>query len=111
MIFLAGISSTTAFAGEKKKIVEISFKVQGICGMCETKIETAAMELKGVKMADWDKHTKQLKVVYNRKKISENEIHQAMADIGYDTPIAKASDSTYNELPGCCKYREGQKTH
>jgi len=111
LIFLAGITSSQALAGEKKKIIETSFEVQGICGMCETKIETAAMELNGVKMADWDKHTKQLKVVYNSKKISEEEIHQAMAAVGYDTPKAKATDTAYNELPGCCKYRDGQKTH
>jgi len=34
-----------------------------------------------------------------------------MAAVGYDTPKAKATDTTYNELPGCCKYRDGQKTH
>ena len=37
-----------------KKIINTNFKVLGNCGMCEKKIEAAALNLKGVKKAVWD---------------------------------------------------------
>lgn len=111
LIFLAGISNSFSSAGEKKKIIETSFQVEGICGMCETRIEEATMALKGVKLADWDKQSKELKVVYNSKKVSIDEIHKAVAAAGYDTPKVKATKDSYEELPGCCRYRDGLKTH
>ena len=95
----------------KKKVIETTFEVRGACGMCETKIEEGVMLLNGVKLADWDRYKQEIVVVYNSKKISENEIHQAIALLGYDTNLVKATDKNYGDLPGCCKYREGQKVH
>jgi len=94
-----------------KKTVTTSFEVRGRCGMCEEKIEAGVMLLQGVKMVDWDKIEQQITVVYNSKKISEDEIHQSIAALGYDTDKVKAEQSVYDALPGCCKYREGQEVH
>ena len=57
-----------------KKIINTNFKVLGNCGMCEKKIEAAALNLKGVKKAVWDMDLLLLHVNYNSKKVNLSEI-------------------------------------
>ena len=91
-----------------KKIINTNFKVLGNCGMCEKKIEAAALNLKGVKKAVWDIDLLLLHVNYNSKKVNLSEIKQAIADAGYDTETIKTSDKKYNNLHYCCKYDRNQ---
>ncbi len=91
-----------------KKIIDVNFKVLGNCGMCEKKIEAAALDLKGVKKAMWDKDLLLLQVKYNSKKVHLSQIKQAVADAGYDTETIKASNEQYNNLHYCCKYDRNQ---
>ena len=44
--------------------------VDGVCGMCEKRIESNCLATKGIKLADWNKENRMLKVIYNEKKIS-----------------------------------------
>ena len=80
--------------------------VDGVCGMCEKRIESNCLATKGVKLADWNKESKMLKVIYNEKKISMDEIHKKIASIGHDTNLETASEEAYNNLYMCCKYRD-----
>ncbi len=83
-----------------------TFKVGGSCGMCKDRIETTAMSLKGVNNANWNIETKMLHVSFNNDKVTLLDIHKALAIAGHDTELEKAPDDVYNELPGCCLYRE-----
>ena len=78
--------------------------------MCEERIEDAAL-IKGVKMAEWDLETGQIKVVFVSKKVSEMEIHEAIAGAGHDTDKLNASDKAAGNLPECCRYRDGVQKH
>lgn len=110
ILILAVFSFTATFAQKKElTIIEKSFKVDGVCGQCEKRIEASALRVKGVKIADWDKETKDLKVVFNSKKASQESIQLAVSEIGHDTPTAKSDSTTYSKLPGCCRYRDGAK--
>jgi mercuric ion binding protein len=93
--------STVAFS----QTVEAKIKVYGNCTMCKKRIETA-LDTKGVKQASWDPKTKELSIVYNSSKISEQQIHEIVASVGHDTDKVKAKDETYAELPFCCLYRD-----
>jgi copper chaperone CopZ len=95
-----------ALVANAQKKAEISFEVSGVCGMCENRIE-GSLDVSGIIMADWDVETKDLKVAYKTKKISEKDIHQLVADVGHDTDQIKASDEVYANIHGCCKYRDG----
>lgn len=96
------ISFTSVFA---QKTVKSTLKVYGNCGMCKERIETA-LDHTGIKMAKWDPTTKNLEVVYNSKKLSEQQIHELIAAAGHDTEKAKAKDDVYGKLPFCCLYRD-----
>jgi mercuric ion binding protein len=100
---VALISLLLSFTTIKSKDIEASFWVNRDCEMCAKKIETAA-DLKGVKAATYNMDTYMLTVVYNPEKIKIEQIHQAIADAGYDTELIKASNDAYNNLPGCCQY-------
>ncbi len=91
-----------------KKIVNTNFKVLGNCGMCEKKIEAAALSLNGVKKAEWDKELLLLKVKYNSKQVQLFEIKQVVANVGYDTDTFKTTEEKYNNLHYCCKYDRKQ---
>lgn len=89
------------------------FEVKGNCGMCEKTIEKAAKSVDGVTAADWNKKTKVMVVSFDESKTSVKKVQIAIAKVGYDTPLHKASDKVYKALPGCCKYdrTETKKEH
>lgn len=91
------------FAGEKEKAVKDSVAVNGNCAMCKKNIE-AAVDLKGVKWAEWNVEKHMLYVEYLPSKISMDKIQQEIANAGYDTEKYKAPDAAYKKLHACCKY-------
>ena len=101
LVVVALLGITTVFAQTDK--MEI-FRVAGNCDMCEKRIEEAAKSVDGVSSADWDKETKMLGVVFDTLQTGIHKVHIALAEVGHDTEMHKASDEAYFELPGCCKY-------
>ena len=81
-----------------------TFHVDGKCGMCKNRIESAVKEIEGIELANWDVETKELTVRYDASKVKETAIHEKIASVGHDTEKVKAADEVYNSLPGCCKY-------
>jgi len=100
--------SLTSFSQESKKPVSITFRVEGICGMCEKSIESA-LDAKGIVAADYNLDTNIATVTYKPSKISEEQIHKLVTARGYDTDNYRATDEEYNKTHDCCKYREQEK--
>ena len=98
---LLALSITTLMAQTEKKE---EFEVAGNCGMCKTRIEKAAKSVDGVSAAEWDKESKMIKVAFDAGKTDIHKVHLAIAKVGHDTKMHKASDEVYDKLPGCCKY-------
>jgi len=111
-VIIAGFQGVTAYSQNTETKTEQtqtiqqtdSIKVYGNCGMCKKRIEGALKDVKGIQSANWNVDTKMLTVTYNENQVSLNEIHQKIADVGHDTDKAKAKDSVYNNLMGCCQY-------
>lgn len=82
------------------------FSVKGACDMCKQRIETAAKHVNGVQSAQWDKEAQMVHLQYNPQKTSADAISKAIAKAGHDTDKYKAEQAVYDQLPGCCKYRE-----
>lgn len=102
LAFLALLMASNFAFGQQK---ETTFWVNGVCGMCEKRIESALINTPGVKFADWDKESLQVTVAYNSKKITEQKLHEILAGVGHDTQKVRAIEGDYAKLPGCCKYR------
>lgn len=101
------ISVFTLLTSAKAQLVKDKFKVNGNCGMCKKKIETAALG-SGVKSANWDKANQIIEVEYDSKAVDISKVKKAIADAGYDNDAFTASEAVYSELPDCCKYRSAK---
>ena len=106
VIGLLFFSMTSIFAKAAKTE---KIKVYGNCGMCKTRIEKAAKSVQGVTKATWDSEDAMLTVTYNDTKTTTLKIEEAVAKVGHDTDNARASDKTYDALPGCCQYDRPKK--
>ena len=101
IIFLISLNSISQT--KSAKIV-----VDGVCMMCEERIEKKAIDVNGIKLADWNLENRVLKVVYNEKKITICEIHEFLGSIVHDTEKKIASNYAYALLDPCCQYRDLQ---
>lgn len=90
---------------KSKEVVTAVFNVKGNCDECKKRIENA-VDIKGVKLANWDEKAQALTVTYRADKVSEQEIKQAILKSGHDVENEKAADAVYNKLPDCCKFRD-----
>ncbi|WP_300687657.1 TonB-dependent receptor [Chryseobacterium sp.] len=77
------------------------FKVKGNCEMCKTRIESAAKNA-GAKTAVYSIDLQTLTI--ETDKVSTDDILKKVAEAGHDNEKFKASDKTYEGLPGCCHY-------
>lgn len=110
---LMGFSGVALGQGSLKT----EFTAKGCCPMCEDRI-IGALDVSGVRAAEWDQFEQKAIVVYKPKKISEERIQQLVAEAGHDTDRFTASDEAYGDLDACCLYRDGcsgcsehQKSH
>ncbi len=77
------------------------FKVKGNCEMCKERIETTAKKA-GAKTARYSIDIQTLTL--ETKDVSSDEILKKVAEAGHDNEKFKASNDTYEGLPGCCHY-------
>lgn len=93
-------------AAHRESGTTIQFFVDGVCGMCEARIEKAVNQVAGVEASDWDASTRMLTVFVAQEDFDENQLHEAVAKVGHDTEKIKAPDEVYDKLDDCCKYRD-----
>ena len=79
--------------------------VGGSCGMCKRRIETAALSVAGVSSASWELRTRKLTLAFDASQTDLDAIGKVIAEAGHDNDRQKADDAVYNNLHGCCKYR------
>ena len=105
-VIATGCTGTNTNTGESAGAATGMLKAGGLCDMCKTRIEQAAKEVDGVTKAEWDRDTKMLAIEFDSAKTGLEAISKAVAKAGHDTDKDEADDDVYDELPGCCKYRE-----
>ena len=88
----------------------LTLVVPGICDMCKMRIESTAMDVPGVKKAEWDIQTDTL-VLVGSSKMNKQRVADALAKAGYRSDLATADPKGYQKLPACCQYDSGTKKH
>ena len=104
LIFSLALLSAISLNGQSK-FNTTSIEVDGLCGMCEKRIENAAY-IKGVKKADWSQETHLLDLIYNSSKVDEAAIIAAINEAGHDVKNHPATDEQYVNIHGCCRFRD-----
>jgi mercuric ion binding protein len=101
IFMLAGIGTYA-----QNKNAKATMEVDGICLMCKSRIEKAALNTKGVKSAVWNLKTHQLSLIFNEGKTNTDTIQANVLRAGHDANEAKATLEAYNSVHDCCKYRD-----
>ncbi|NQZ44382.1 MAG: heavy-metal-associated domain-containing protein [Flavobacteriaceae bacterium] len=97
--------TVVVFAQQKNK--KMAFEVDGVCEMCKMRIEKAALEVAGVKFADWNIPSHELTLIVDERKTNAMAIKSAIVKVGHDTKELKATEEAYRKVNPCCRYREG----
>jgi len=108
-LFAFGIQSVSAQTTAKGDTT-ITMLVPGVCGMCKERIESTAMDVAGVKKAEWNIQTDTL-VLVGSSKMTKEKVGAALAKAGYRSDVCASDEKAYNKLPGCCQYDSGLKKH
>lgn len=104
LILMLGFFTMTSFSQEKNK--KLTMEVDGKCDMCKTRIEKAALGVKGVKYAMWDIPSHELSLIIDERKTDPMKVKTALVAVGHDTKELKATEEAYDSVHPCCKYRE-----
>jgi copper chaperone CopZ len=100
MVFTAG----AAQAQEKQeKFQTVVIQTSAECGDCKDRIEEALNYTKGVVFAELDLETKKVTVKFATKKISLQQVKEAISAKGYDADEVKAEPKAQRSLPKCCQ--------
>lgn len=100
-VILIGISAVA-----QDKNTKAALEVNGVCSMCKVRIEKASLNTKGVKSANWDMKTHELRLIYDARKTNLKTIEKNIVAAGHDTKDLKANDDVYESINGCCQYRD-----
>lgn len=84
------------------------FTVKGNCEMCKERIETTAKKA-GAKEARYSIDSQTL-TLETDTHTSTDDILKKVAEAGHDNEKYKATDATYEALPGCCHYDRDLQT-
>ncbi len=114
LLMVAGCASpVTAQSGikpDKKSDVTVSLKVYGVCGQCKERIESTALDVKGVKKAEWDNQSDVL-VLTGNSRMDRQKVAQALSKAGHKSELSAADPKSYGNLPACCQYDSGAEKH
>ena len=77
---------------KKDKNAKVVMNVDGICGMCKKRIETAALKTKGVKFAIWSTKTHQLNLIIDERKTDVSAIQKNILAVGNDILLGEGKN-------------------
>jgi len=103
LLIMISLVFTSCMVVKKTNTETVVIQTNAECGQCKERIEGELNYVKGVRFAELDVPTKQLKVSFNADKITEAELKQKVAEIGYDADEVKAVPSAQQKLPACCQ--------
>jgi len=100
---------SVVFVQAQKKVDTLQVKTNIYCShfqICETGDATFKNNFiynKGIKSYHVDDKSNIITVVYKPKKITPDEIRQAIANMGFDADDVKADEEAHNKLDACCR--------
>ena len=104
LLFLGLMLISASIYAQSNKPVTTNITVGGTCEMCKARIEKT-VDVKGVKYAEYTLAEHKLEITYVPSKISEEQLHKILNEVGHDTNKSKATDAQYDKIHTCCKYR------
>jgi outer membrane receptor for ferrienterochelin and colicin len=110
-ILLSAILCTLTNIMLGQTLMDYSFGVEGVCGMCSHRIEDVAINKGKATTAQYNLETQILTVSIDESKTNVSEIKWALAQAGHSNGSFEAPEEVYNDLPACCQYRDPDNVH
>lgn len=82
----------------------VTIKTSTRCTMCKKTIEEALSNLPGIEFAGVHLGNSTVEVRFNKRKVSLQQIKEAISKSGYQADDLPADKAAYDELPSCCKH-------
>jgi len=92
--------------GDKTETIKINSMV---CDMCVDRLNKAIGSIEGVKSVNVDLKNKQAVVSFDESVTSLDKIEDVITATGYEANNKKADKTAFDNLPGCCKFKEKTK--
>lgn len=99
------------FSAHSQELIEYSFHVEAACGMCSERIEETAIKKGGAETASFDLNTGILTVTIDESEIQISGVRWEIAQAGHANGDFEPPEEVYNNLPGCCQYRDPNNPH
>lgn len=100
LLLMSCASSKTIPTAELQSVV---IHTSSQCEMCKDKIESRLQTIGGVKSADLNLKTGDVKVQFNPEKVNAEKLKKTISALGYDADDVKGDSEAYKALPACCK--------
>lgn len=107
-LFALAISLCVGATGLSQGVIEYSFRVEGMCGMCQQRIEKVALKEGKAQSAQWNVETKILTVTIDETETEISTVKWYLSQAGHDNGDYLTSDEIYANMHGCCKYRQAE---
>ena len=102
IVCLVGCSAIISRDASNQSLQEISIPTAQ-CGMCTARIDKALSSVDGILKYKVELDDLKVKVKYNNKIISLQQIEQIIAKTGYQANNIPADIDAYNKLAMCCR--------
>jgi mercuric ion binding protein len=102
-IFMSLLYNGVQAQEKQQKFQTVVIMTSSECGDCKERIEGALNYTKGIVFAELDVATKQVTVKFATKKITLQQVKEAIAAVGYDADDVKAVPAAQKKLPTCCQ--------
>ena len=89
-------------------LIEISLPTMQ-CNMCVDNIESSLNKVDGIVKFQVELNDLIVKVKFDTKKLSQEEIELAISNIGYKANVMDANVEAYDKLAMCCKLPQDRK--
>ena len=93
---------------DSTNLIEISLPTMQ-CNMCVDNIESSLNKVDGIVKFQVELNDLIVKVQFDTKKLSQEEIELAISNTGYKANAIDANVEAYNKLAMCCKLPEDRK--
>lgn len=94
---------TVSWNVQEPKTKTITFITTAICEQCKDRIEDKLNYTKGVIFAELNLENKMLTVKYKTALITDVQIKEILASIGYSSDTVVRDREAYLALPKCCR--------
>ena len=90
-------------SAQEKKVMTAIINTSAECNSCKVRLEEKLNHISGIRFAELNLESKDLRVSYNSKKISLNKIRNIISQVGYNADNIIANPNSVKKLPDCCK--------